>query len=288
MNIKSLRAFIAILDQGSFQTAAGVLNTVQSNVTAHVRKLEEELGCKLIERQGAIRTTADGAELEPVARDILRLHDHAAMRLRSRGRIAGTLRIGSMETTAARRLPPILLSFGRRYPDVRLSLIAGSTGVLEEKLIRREIDCAFMAKSMDGVFDARVVFDEKLLLARPEPCADPFEPENLKAYPLLAFREGCSYRERAERLFRHRGVSPVIHDFGSLDAIVGCLRAGMGQAVLPESYFTGAAMDGHPFHAYPLPRNFGHCPTYLVSSRDAASALVAEFAKVFVDRAEGT
>ncbi|WP_435171385.1 LysR family transcriptional regulator [Falsirhodobacter sp. 1013] len=300
MHIKSLRAFVTVLDQQSFQDAAAVLNTVQSNMTAHVRKLEAELGCKLIERAGTIRTTADGTRLERRAREILRLHDLAVADLRYQGKVAGTLRIGAMETTAARRLPPVLLRLGQDCPELRLSLTAGSTGVLRDLMLRREIDCAFMARPMEGAFVSEPVFEETLLLARPTSSADPFHPEFLAQYPLLAFRTGCTYREQAERMCEHAGIAPVIHEFGSLDAIVGCLHAGMGQAVLPASYLKGVS-GSDALHSYPLPRHLAECPTYLVRIAGNESQTVdmlahvvktasrADIAKSFIQQdAEGT
>lgn len=265
MNLKSLRAFVTILDRQSFQDAAAVLNTVQSNMTAHLRKLETELDCRLIERKGTIRPTPEGVRLERRAREILRLHDLAVADLRQS---TGTLRIGAMETTAARHLPPLLLRLGQSCPDLRLSLTVGSTGVQRDKILRREIDCAFMAHPIEGAFISTQVFRETLMLLRPNPCPDPFDPEALAAHPLLAFREGCSYRARAERLFEQAGVVPVIHEFGSLDAIAGCLRAGMGQAVLPQSYLDGLPDGGGP-HRYALPDDLADCPTYLVRHKDA-------------------
>jgi DNA-binding transcriptional LysR family regulator len=284
VNLKSLRAFITILDQRSFQDAAAVLNTVQSNMTAHVRKLEAELGCKLIERSGTIRATPDGARLERKAREILRLHDLAVADLRYQGKIAGALRIGAMETTAARRLPPVLLRLGRKCPELRLSLIVGSTGFLRDKILRREIDCAFMARPMEGAFTSHVVFEESLFLVRPTSCADAFNPEHLSEYPLLAFREGCTYREQAERVFEYVGVAPVIHDFGSLDAIAGCLRAGMGQAVLPASYLESLLAEG-ALHAFALPQHLAHCPTYMVRLKDADNRSIEVLANVVNEKA---
>jgi len=279
MHIKSLRAFVTVIDQKSFQDAAAVLNTVQSNMTAHVRKLEAELGCKLIERAGMIRATADGIKLERRAREILRLHDLAVADLRYQGKVTGTLRIGAMETTAARRLPPVLLRLGQEYPELRLSLTVGSTGVLRDMMLRREIDCAFMARPMEGAFVSEPVFEETLLLVRPTSSAEPFHPEHLAEYPLLAFRSGCTYREQAERMCEHSGVAPIIHEFGSLDAIVGCLRAGMGQTVLPASYMTGVS-NSDALHSYPLPRHLAECPTYLVQFAGDESRKVDMLARV--------
>ena len=108
MQLKSLRMFLAVCDSGSFGAAAQQLHTVQSNVTAHVKKLEDEAGVQLLERSAPVHATPAGRLLEQYARRMLADHDEALALLQGSSRAAGALRIGSMETTAALRLPPLL------------------------------------------------------------------------------------------------------------------------------------------------------------------------------------
>src|SRR5258708_2089023 len=114
MQLKSLRMFLAVCDSGSFGAAAQQLHTVQSNVTAHVKKLEDEAGVQLLERSAPVHATPAGRLLEQYARRMLADHDEALALLQGSSRAAGALRIGSMETTAALRLPPLLARLQRR------------------------------------------------------------------------------------------------------------------------------------------------------------------------------
>ncbi|QJX02702.1 LysR family transcriptional regulator [Alcanivorax sp. IO_7] len=85
MLIRSLEIFRAVVDSGSFSAAAERLHTVQSNVTAHVKKLETELDARLLERRNPVVATPAGRQLLAYARRIVELHDDALSRFRPGG-----------------------------------------------------------------------------------------------------------------------------------------------------------------------------------------------------------
>ncbi|MFC6330950.1 LysR family transcriptional regulator, partial [Alloalcanivorax gelatiniphagus] len=87
--IRSLEIFRAVVDTGSFSAAAERLHTVQSNVTAHVKKLESELGAHLLERRSPVVVTPAGRQLLGYARRIVELHDDALARFRPGGEPLG-------------------------------------------------------------------------------------------------------------------------------------------------------------------------------------------------------
>lgn len=236
LQLKSLRLFLAVARLGSFVAAANRENTVQSNVTAHVKKLEAELGVRLFDRRsGDLRLTPAGRRLLGQAEAICRLHDEAVDDLTGRGAPRGTLRIGTMETTAAVRLPPVLTAFHRRHPEVDVVLSTGPTADLLAWLRAGDLDGAFVAgdSDLDGHERLRM-FQERLVLVAGRPLAGLPSDRDLSATRFFAFRQGCSYRQRIDVLLSRRGVPPArISEFGSLDAIVGCVAAGLGYAVLP-------------------------------------------------------
>src|SRR2546427_12925297 len=86
MQLKSLRMFLAVCDSGSFGAAAQQLHTVQSNVTAHVKKLEDEAGVQLLERSAPVHATPAGRLLEQYARRMLADHDEALALLQGSSR----------------------------------------------------------------------------------------------------------------------------------------------------------------------------------------------------------
>jgi len=144
LQLRSLRLFLAVARLGSFVAAASRENTVQSNVTAHVKKLEAELGVRLFDRRsGDLWLTPAGRRLLGQAEAICRLHDDAVDELTGRGAPRGTLRIGTMETTAAVRLPPVLTAFHRTHPEVDVVLSTGPTADLLEWLRAGDLDGAY-------------------------------------------------------------------------------------------------------------------------------------------------
>lgn len=237
MQLKSLRIFDAVCESGSFGAAAQQLHTVQSNVTAHIKKLEEEAGAQLLERTNPVFPTPAGRMLRRYAQQMLALHEEALGQLQRRAPAAGVLRIGSMETTAALRLPTLLAQLRQQHPGIDMELTVQPTVHLLTELLGGSIDCAFVnGHSPQPELHTWKVFREELVLVSGQPLQCFPAPEVLCASVFLAFRQGCSYRQRIELLMASQGVPAVrIMELGMLDTILGCVAAGMGYALLPRS-----------------------------------------------------
>jgi LysR family transcriptional regulator, cell division regulator len=116
-----LKIFEAVARLGGMNRAAAELNTVQSNVTARIKALEADLGCVLFERHArGVSLTAAGQRLLPYADSAARLLADARRAVRDDGVPRGLLTIGSLETTAALRLTPLLAGYAAEYPEVDL------------------------------------------------------------------------------------------------------------------------------------------------------------------------
>src|SRR3984893_681240 len=123
MDAADLRVFQSVAGTGSMNKAALALNTVQSNVTARIKALEDEVGFALFERTNRGVTLTDaGRRLLPFAARAARLLDDAKCAVADQGTPAGALSVGSLETTAALRLSPVLAEFAAAYPAVDLCL----------------------------------------------------------------------------------------------------------------------------------------------------------------------
>src|SRR6185436_15002360 len=130
MDLVALRIFKTVAEEGGITRAAAKLHRVQSNVTTRVRQLEERLGARLFLRQNRrLVLSPEGKVLLAYADQMLRLSNEAQMALR-KGAPRGTLRIGTMESTAATRLPPVLSRYHLKYPDVVIELVTGTSGAL--------------------------------------------------------------------------------------------------------------------------------------------------------------
>jgi DNA-binding transcriptional LysR family regulator len=123
MELSDLVTFSTVARTGGVTRAADELNTVQSNITQRVKALEAEIGVALFERHSRGMTlTGAGRRLLPYAQRMVALSREAMLAAREDGEPKGPLAIGSMETTAAVRLPSLLAEFHRRFPAVPFEL----------------------------------------------------------------------------------------------------------------------------------------------------------------------
>ena len=141
MDAGDLKVFEAVARLGSMNRAAVELNTVQSNVTGRIRALELEFGTSLFERHArGVSPTAAAQRLLPYALTIRQMLKDARKAARDDGVPAGPLMIGSLETTAAMRLAPLLADYAAAYPDVDLSLRTGTTCELIEDVLAHRVE----------------------------------------------------------------------------------------------------------------------------------------------------
>ena len=279
MDAADLKIFATVARCSGMNRAADTLNTVQSNVTARVRALEVEIGCPLFDRHSrGVSLTAAGKRLLPYADNILRMFDEAARAARDDGQPGGTLTLGSLETTAALRLAPVLSRFVAAFPGVDLVLRTGTTCELVDEVLARRMEGAFVCGPVDHTeLDIQTVFEEELvLLAAPR-------IKSLRAAlsagdtRIVVLRAGCSYRQRLESFLAKRGVqAPRLLEFGTLEAIFKCVAAGLGITLLPRSV-VDRMWDKDDVSVHPLPRLEAQVQTLFIRRRDlfASSALVA-------------
>src|SRR5437588_11383101 len=144
MELSDLLTFSTVARLGGITRAADELNTVQSNVTNRVKALEAEIGTQLFERHSRGMTlTGAGRRLLPYAQRMAALSREAMLAARDEGEPKRPLAIGSMETTAAVRLPSLLAEFHRRLPAVRHSSPATNTAEYVSCVLDRTFDAAF-------------------------------------------------------------------------------------------------------------------------------------------------
>ena len=269
MDTKALRIFDAVAGAGSISRAAEDLNYVQSNVSGRILQLEDELGVALFHRKSrGVALTPAGRVLQDYAGRVLHLVDEARKAVQDSADCGGQLTIGTLETTAAVRLPPLLLRYRDAFPKVALTLSTGHTQKLVAEVLDYALDGAFVSGATDhDDIVQEAVFEEELVLVT-GPDAGTREPVGEQA--LLLFHRGCTYRIHTEQWLREIGQAPArIMEFGSLDAIVGCAAAGLGITVLPRAVVDRPEYRGRVrFHD--LPRHLAHVTTYFIRHRETA------------------
>jgi len=284
MDLAALQIFRAVVEYGGVNRAAEQLHRVPSNVTTRVKQLEEELGTALFIRDGrGLALTNEGRLLVPFADQLLRLCEEAKAALRN-GKPRGVLRIGALESTSAARLPPVLSAYHARFPGVQIELLTGTSGALVARVHAQEIEAAFVAEPFNAAgLATQTVFVEDLVLIAPRSAKGIRTPADIGGRTLIAFAMGCSYRRRLEAWLARGAVHPErVIEFQSYHAIIACVAAGTGIAVVPRSVLalTNAVDE---LAVTPLPRAFGRARTQLVwrvqhrsVALDAMKAMLAE------------
>lgn len=255
MELSALRIFKAVAEEGSVTQAAARLHRVQSNVSARLAQLEESLGVALFHRAGRrLLITAEGERLLAYTDRLLTLADEAQASVRGDQRPSGQLRIGAMETAAAARLPLVLAAFHQQHPDVDLVLETAPTDQLVQAVLNHKLDVALVAAPVLRPELAQLaVFDEELVLLTDAAHGPVHTAHDVARRALLVFRTGCAYRRRLESWFAEAGVTTTrISEFGTFEAILGCVAAGMGVALMPKEVLKQRQLAGSILcHALP-------------------------------------
>lgn len=237
MDLAALHIFKTVVEQGGINRAAAKLHRVPSNVTTRVKQLEDRLGTRLFLREGRRLTLSpQGRVLLAYAEQLLRLSAEAEGALRD-GKPCGTLRIGALESTAATRLPRLLSRYHQEYAEVRIELVTGTSEALLSRVRQRDIDAAFVAEPFDGNgLETQGAFAEHLVLIAPRSVGPIRKPVDLANRTVVGFAPGCSYRRRLESWLQSAGVLvDRTMELQSYHAIVACVAAGSGVAIVPHS-----------------------------------------------------
>jgi DNA-binding transcriptional LysR family regulator len=280
MDVADLRMFGVVARLGGMGKAAAQLNTVQSNVSSHIRRLEADLGEVLFERAArGVRLTPAGERLLPYAEALERLLGDAGRAVHDDGRPRGRLLLGTLETTAALRLPETVAAFVQTYPDVDLTLRTGTSCELVAQTRAGEVDGAFVCGPVaDPALVAETVLEEELALLAAPTLHTIAEAIGTPGLRIVVLRSGCSYRLILEQWLARQGLGPPrVMEFGTLEAVIGCVSAGLGVTMLPRALLGPVWRTGR-VAVHSLPARDGRVETQFVRRRDGyVSAAAAVF-----------
>ncbi len=192
LDIRSLRAFVTVVETGSVTAAARRMCRTQPAITLQIRRLEEQVGKPLFE--AATRrpqVTHDGEILLGYARAILQMHDEVWQRMQSR-HIEGRVVLGTPDLYAAYLLPQILTGFRALYPGIEVDLRCALSRSLMSALDAKEIDIALVT-AMPGIRAGEFVRKEPLVWVGGQD-RSPYEESPV---PLALLPPGNIYRDAA-------------------------------------------------------------------------------------------
>jgi LysR family hydrogen peroxide-inducible transcriptional activator len=292
MDLKQLQALVAIADHGSFSSAAVALDTVQSNISGRVARLERELDSELVNRSNG-RLTSSGEIVVARARRILsELAALAADVVALDADVRGEVTVGLIGTTGRWLVPQLLAAQRERHPLIRLALVEGTNSSLEPRLAQGQLDLAVLSQPISSPeLNDTELFSEDLMLivARDHPLADrdgPVRLEDLAGLDLLLPLTGTSIRHEIDEACARRGVRlrPIV-ELDGMRTLASLAFDGYGPAVLPATAlpvhlrerFRALAIEGLPPRRVGLAvRRYGFPATPVRAIRQLLFQLVAE------------
>jgi DNA-binding transcriptional LysR family regulator len=283
MDAADLRIFEAVARLGGMNKAAAELNTVQSNVTQRIRLLEEALGRPLFRRhRSGVALTEAGRRLLPFAMRVRQVLDDARRAVVDDGAPQGALTIGSLESTAALRLSPLLSAYARADPDVDMVIRTGTSAELVAQVLDGRLEGAFVCGPVDHAeLDEEIIFHEELVILTAPGVKNLDAVLRKPGLKIVVLRTGCSYRQRLEDVLARRGIVGMRQlEFGTLESIVSCVGAGLGITMLPKSLIGQVWREGR-VALHPLPKGDAMVDTMFIRRRDAyVSSALDAFLKI--------
>ena len=282
MELAELRIFLAVVREGGINAAARKLNRVQSNVTTRIKQLEASLGVLLFSREGRrLNLSNEGKVLVQYAKELLDLEEKARNEISGDNPI-GTLQLGTLESTAASRLPPLLAQFHKNHPTVRIELHTGTTDSLVERVADGEIDAAFVADfahRQQDLLQGQTVFEENLVLATPMTHDNIKSPRDIQTDTIIAFPKGCAYRRRIFAWIGGEGHPWQTLELASYHAIVACVASGTGIALVPSSVLR-TINPKKAVKVHKLPPKVSKTTTHLIRRRTNYSKALSAFVRL--------
>jgi DNA-binding transcriptional LysR family regulator len=265
MDFDSLTIFKTVVDEGGIIAAARKLHRVQSGVTTRIKHLEATLGVPLFLRDKRRLILSPAGEIFlGYVEQLLRLAEQARQAVRG-DTPRGALRLGTLESTAASRLPPLLAHYHQQYPAVRVALATDTTDALVAGVMSRKFDAAFVVGQVEAVgLEGVRAFDEELVIVAPRSHPAIGDAHDVRTDTLICFPSGCAYRRRLHAWLATGSVIPEkILELSSYHAIVACVASGTGIALVPRSVLE-TVRTHDSIAVYPLPEEYACLTTYLV------------------------
>lgn len=200
LDITSLRSFVAVAQAGGVTRASGFLNLTQSAVSMQLKRLEEMLGLKLLDRSGrGVALTASGEQLLGYAQRMIELNDGIYAKLTDQA-FEGEITLGVPHDIVYPVIPKVLQRMGAAFPRVKLQLISSYTTSLREQFSRGEIDVILTTEGEVGAGSETLAEVPLRWIGAPGGQA-------WKTRPLrLAFCRYCGFRNGALRRLDEAGV----------------------------------------------------------------------------------
>ncbi|MEN4919221.1 LysR substrate-binding domain-containing protein [Achromobacter spanius] len=230
LDLDLLHSFVSVVDAGGFTAAGERVHRSQSTVSQQIRKLEDTLECPLFLREGRqVQLTEEGERLLGYARRMLALSTEVREAVSGRKRV-DVIRLGIPDDFAVDTLTGVVAAFAQARPGVQLSVRCDLTSVLTRSLERGDLDVALL-KREPGAGAALASWPERLHWLGSATVPVPLTAD--APVPLVAFPQGCIYRNRAIHALESAGRRwRIAYESPNLAGVQAALAGGLGIALL--------------------------------------------------------
>lgn len=245
VNLRQLRAFVAIGRLGSFTRAAALLHTTQPALSARIREMEGALAVRLFDRNTrSVQLTRAGADLLPVVEQVLTDLGSVVERARDVAtRNTGRVAVAALPSVASELLPVTVARFRRRYPGITIGLRDGVADRVLELVRAREVDFGVTSVgTSDPRFELNPLGSDHIVavLPRSHPLARQrkLTPTMLVDVPLILMDRDSSVRQVVDATYASLGrISAPMFEATFMSTAIGLVRAGLGVTLLPSSAY---------------------------------------------------
>ncbi|MBN0977904.1 LysR family transcriptional regulator [Pseudomonas hygromyciniae] len=285
MDLVQLEIFKAVAEQGSISAAAQLIHRVPSNLTTRIKQLEQDLGVELfIREKSRLRLSPAGWNFLGYARRILDLVQEARATVAGE-EPQGPFALGSLESTAAVRIPALLAAYNQKHAKVELDLSTGPSGTMIEGVLSGRLAAAFVdGPVLHPTLEGVAVFEEEMVVIAPLHHGPITRGQDVNGESIYTFRSNCSYRHHFERWFSQDGAVPgKIFEMESYHGMLACVSAGAGLALMPRSMLE--SMPGFTtVSVWPLADEFRLLNTWLIWRRGTVSQSLDSFVQLLEER----
>lgn len=236
-NIQKYKAFLTVVEYGSFTKSAEVLKYSQSAISKMIQDLETEWKVTLLERKKTgIILSSDGLRLLPLIQKVCNDYEKLEIEVGNlRGLQTGIIRIGTFSSVATHWLPNIIQKFQQDYPNIEYELLLGDYDEIENWVLEGRVDCGFTriptTKELEtyslGMDELKVVLNEKHPLAN----KDKITVDEICEYPFLLLEKNAN--KVVSEVFNKKKPNVRLTTWDDY-SIMSMVERGLGISILPE------------------------------------------------------
>lgn len=238
MDTAFLQNFVEVIDQGSIAEVARKQGLTPAAINLRIKKVEEELGFKLVIRSGhTVKATPEGAMVLAQAKRVL--DEVRNLKGASHGPVVfGRITIGAFDSAMSTMIPDLMTRLIDLHPNLEVSLVKGYSMHLYSKVCEGEVDAALILQpqfQMPKNLEWRRVRDEPLVVLAPSTNTETDPNQILRSNPLICYDRSLWGGKLAENYFREHNIYPKIRiEAASIELIATLVSKGLGVSLVPD------------------------------------------------------